>query len=99
MHSKVIEFIKNFHISSETLDLFTDCACYWFAEILALRFGGSVIYYNPHIVHFATMVGDKLYDIRGAVMYPEDYIEWSVYKEQFPETVESIEEACINLRR
>lgn len=40
--------------------------CYWFAFILADRFGGE-IWYNSKIVHFACKIQGRLYDIYGEV--------------------------------
>jgi hypothetical protein len=80
--------------------------CYWFALILAERFKGD-IWFNPKIVHFATKIGNNLYDIYGKVSpgicpvngkedYSEnDWISWTDFQLNHQEAVESIVNSCI----
>lgn len=80
--------------------------CYWFAFILAERFKGT-IWFNPKIVHFATMIDGTLYDIYGEITlginptngsrdYSEnDWVKWSDFQINNQEAVESIVKSCI----
>lgn len=94
--SEILEFIKVFQ-SSHTLVLFKDTACYWFALILHERFEGSIIVYEPHLIHFATKIKGNVYDISGLVDNPEDYIIWETYNPPLKDKL-LIEEYCIKLR-
>ena len=53
-------------------DTFRRGFCYWFAYMLAGRFPGAVILYEPIEGHFVTDIDGQLYDIRGNVspLYP-----------------------------
>ncbi len=76
---EVINFINLFQCE-QTIDLFTQGLCYWFAHILHTRFPyklffhedgltneASTIVYNAVEGHFMTKIGKRLYDIRGDV--------------------------------
>lgn len=65
---EILKFINEFQ-TKETIDLFTNKCCYWFAQILINRFGGE-IWYSDVNCHFyaAIMVIPnkwKLFDING----------------------------------
>lgn len=92
----ILEFIRIFN-SSENIELFTDNACYWFAIILSNRFSNSKIVYDPHQIHFATKIGNHIYDITGIVEYDEDYVDWLEYQEYADDT-DLIIQMCINMR-
>jgi len=64
--SKVISFINNFKSlhPSAIEECFSYGNCYWFAKILADRFGG-IIYYDEVDNHFITKIKDTFYDIMG----------------------------------
>ena len=62
------------------MKLFTECACFWFAIILHQRFKDSSIVYNPELVHFATKINGRVYDISGELSYPSDYVDWEDYR-------------------
>lgn len=96
MSSTILEFIKVFQ-SEFTEDLFKNCACYWFSQILHQRFPRSSIVYNPHIVHFATRIDSKVYDIAGIVEDESDYVDWDEYKESASDAYDIIAE-CIYLK-
>lgn len=96
--SAIIEFIKIFQ-SPSNINLFTECACYWFANILHQRFPNSYIVYDPHQVHFATKIEDRVYDITGIVGEDSDYIDWEYYAFFHQEDAELIIRNCINLER
>lgn len=96
---EVLDFIKIFQSESNKV-LFQDTACYWFAKILNERFEYSSIYYNPHIIHFATKIGGKLYDISGALEEVEDeYYDFEMYcRESSAYDIALILDNCINLK-
>lgn len=69
--------------------------CYWFAFILSERFRGS-IEYNPVLNHFATKVGDDLWDASGKVI-GGGFEPWDAYKRIDPIHTQRIERDCIHL--
>ena len=105
---KVLDFINNFKGSfpKELEWTFYNGYCYWFALILATRFSGE-IWFNPKIVHFATMIDDDLYDIYGRVepgicpitgfkdKSEDDWVSWLEFQYTHYEAVESIVNSCI----
>jgi len=106
--NRVEQFIDDFkELFAEELEtVFYRGYCYWFALILAERFKGE-IWFNAKIVHFATKIGDQLYDIFGAVCpginpftgeedNSENYwTSWSAFQIEHHEAVESIVNSCI----
>ena len=107
-NNKIENFINNMKklFPEELESVFYRGYCYWFAFILAERFKGT-IWFNPRIVHFATKIGNDMYDIYGKVRpgicpitgqedYSEsDWIEWSEFQINNHEAVESIVNSCI----
>lgn len=91
---EILRFIEVFRSPSNSI-LFSEEACYWFAIILHQRFPNSTIVYNPDIVHFATKIYNRVYDISGIVNHEEDYVEWEDYQE---DDRHLIEECCIKLK-
>lgn len=106
---KVSRFIREFkNIFPEELEYtFYHGYCYWFALILASRFGGE-IWFNPSIIHFAAKIDEKLYDIYGEVTpglnpvtgeFDEnkvEWIEWGKFQEtNNQDTIASIVDTCI----
>lgn len=89
----IIEFIKVFSSPSNEI-LFSEVACYYFAHILSDRFHGDIVY-NPYYVHFATMIDDSIYDIRGEIDNHDDYVLWDSYVE---DDRSLIEYNCIKLK-
>lgn len=68
-YDRVLYFISKFksYEKDEVLEkTFLKGYCYQFAIILKDRFDGEILY-EPIEGHFVTMIGDKLYDIRGDV--------------------------------
>lgn len=94
--SDILDFIKVF-TSPSTTNLFTECACYWFAVILRDRFSGTIVY-DPHRVHFATEINGSLYDITGHIKDTLDYINWEDYAST-AEDADLIIQYCIKLER
>ena len=89
----IIRFIQVFNSPSNEI-LFSEVACYWFAHILADRFFGDIVY-DPSQVHFATMIDDSIYDIKGEVDHPDDYVLWDLY---VGDDRDLIQYNCIKLR-
>ena len=79
----ILQFIKKFSdFGPQVVDCFTKGNCYWFARILAIEFMG-IIYYDPIVGHFATMIDGVLYDITGVVENPNDFISIEeIYKDE-----------------
>lgn len=109
MNYKVQHFIDKFkRLFPDELEFtFYRGYCYWFALILAERFGGT-IWFNSKIVHFATMIDGELYDIYGQVnpgicpvdgsedFSENDWTSWTDFQTNHQEAVESIINSCIN---
>ena len=76
MKKEILNFIKQFQ-NPDTIKVFTEGCCYWFAVILSRRFKQqhSTIMYHPVENHFATRIGDSLYDITGEID-SKDFWEW-----------------------
>lgn len=79
---EIDKFIAPFR-KPELIDIFTNGYCYYFAQILSTRFNSFLwhptdIYYNPIDCHFACLIGNKLWDINGAIS--DDIIEYQTNK-------------------
>lgn len=77
------QFISKFR-TPETIKVFTEGCCYWFAHILYTRFSMThkdpEIWYNAVSGHFATKINGKIYDITGEIKDPDDkWIKWDEY--------------------
>lgn len=81
MQEEVLQFINQFKEKGreEIEDTFMNGQCYWFAYILASRFGGT-LWFNPLIPHFCAKINRILYDIRGICESGEYWYEWETYK-------------------
>ena len=97
--SSIERFIARFR-GSETApyieEQFMNGCCYWFAFVLYTRFSGSKIMYSDHQNHFATKINGVLYDIRGAVSDPEDYVPWEDFKSIDSSHTANLVRNCIN---
>ena len=95
--NEVIKFINHFlqYNPKAIKQTFTEECCYWFAEILHLRFPDSKIVYAPIENHFMTQIGDKVYDITGAVPRSCYFciIDWDSYDD--PVHKERLTKQCI----
>lgn len=92
---EVITFIKHFQ-TPETIKVFTQGCCYWFAKILHERFENSRIVYNPVSGHFACHYDGLIYDITGCLGGPtENWFLWSVYQKVEPLDSERVRRYCI----
>ena len=79
-NKEVLDFIGHFYGANPEFakNLFSRGQCFWFAHILKARFKPAnretAIYYNQVLNHFATRIGDYLYDINGA--FPLCSVGW-----------------------
>lgn len=105
---EIDKFIAPFR-KPELINIFTNGYCYYFAQILSTRFNSFLwhptdIYYNPIDCHFACLIGNKLWDINGAIS--DDIIEyqtnkfghwykWKYYIDWEPLDSERVIENCI----
>lgn len=62
---QILDFIHQFQ-KPDTIDVFMNGMCYWFAEILKTRFPGGSILYNDIENHFSYYYDGIRYDIEGA---------------------------------
>jgi hypothetical protein len=100
-------FIAPFR-NPDTIHLFTEGYCYYFAKILQMRFTypdyTPDIYYNPIDCHFACLIYGELWDINGPVC--DDIIErginqyknwykWTYYMEVEPLDAARVKWNCI----
>ena len=63
--TQILDFIRQFQ-KPDTMDVFSNGMCYWFAEILKTRFPGGYILYNNIINHYTYYYDGIQYDIKGA---------------------------------
>jgi hypothetical protein len=87
----VEQFISRFTFKgakSEVIDTFTNGCCYWFAEILYLRFfafySNCAIVYDPLLNHWACAIGDRIYDITGDLTKNLKYswVDWEEHAKE-----------------
>ena len=86
-----IEAIKGGY-SYEIEETFSNGFCYWFAKILEIRFDG-IIYFNPDLIHFATLIEEQLFDINGLVTADNSWFNWEDY--QMKHDTDEIYHSCI----
>lgn len=93
-HEEILYFIKEFHKAKTT---FTTGCCYWFAQILSMRFGGTTMY-NQVENHWVQRIGNRLYDVTGDVteQYP-NAIEWAEFQRMEPGCARRLTEDCIDI--
>lgn len=74
--SEISEFTERF--LGDSTEAFTNGCCYWFAYILQKRFEAynATIMYSSVDNHFATKIGDKIYDITGDVTSKYEWDKW-----------------------
>ena len=94
MNKEILRFIKRFKKINPLVlkDQFYNGYCYYFAVILRERFGGE-IFFNPNLIHFATLIDNKMYDINGVIKEEDNWFEWKTYSETFDTT--DILNSCI----
>lgn len=92
----MLGFIGHFQ-NEGTVTTFTEGCCYWFAHILAERFCGGTIMYNPVDNHFAALIGGRLFDITGELAVEDlaDWVLWDVYQLVEPLDAGRVYDNCI----
>ena len=83
MEEKVKNFLKRFHESPDIDEVFTSGCCFWFAEILFLRFLDSEaqIMYDSAANHFGTKVDGRVYDVTGDVTDDYKWENWNDFSD------------------
>ena len=98
MEERILNFINNFQ-NIGTIQTFTEGCCYWFAEILRLRFEGEYsdveLMYNQIDGHFCTRIDGTLYDITGVLTDDGNWMTWCEFKDLDPVYAEVVERDCI----
>ena len=81
--SKVLSFIEQITIKypKEIKDVFSNGYCFWFAIILRERFHGE-IWFNSSLVHFATCIEDRLFDVNGMIDDTYGWMPWTEFQER-----------------
>lgn len=87
---RFIDGIKN----KETVKVFLEEYCYWFAVILKERFGGEIMF-SPEQNHFCCRVDGKLWNISGQVEDNGNWQEWWLYQMNEPLDAERVRKICI----
>jgi hypothetical protein len=82
MREKILDFIAHFQ-RPDTIEVFTNGMCYWFAVLLRERFGGDILY-NMAVGHFVCDIDGELYDVTGDVTEQYNY-DPMVYWDALPE--------------
>lgn len=81
MKTEIIKFIEQFQ-RPDTITVFTNGMCYWFAEILNKRFPKGQIVYDDIWNHFAYKLDSRIYDIMGDITDSDYHFEdWEDFKE------------------
>ena len=85
--NEVMNFINHFTDNGSNIaviDKFSYGCCYWFAEILRIRFAvkDAKIAYDVVDNHFATVIQGRVYDITGDVTDKFNFIDWNSYDDQ-----------------
>lgn len=107
LHETVINFINHFTDRGnrpQVIDTFLNGCCYWFAEILWLRFylnediSDCEIVYDPLYNHWACQINGKIYDIRGDITTDLKYSweKWFEYTELDALETARLYRDCIN---
>lgn len=93
------QFISKFR-TPETVKVFTEGCCYWFAHILYTRFTmthkNPEIWYNEVDGHFATKINGRLYDITGEIKDVNNkWVKWDDYLVNEPSYSMVVVKGCI----
>lgn len=99
--AEIVMFIGRFltdgdHVRNEVVECFTMGCCYWFAYILAARFGaqyGAEIVIDYTVGHFGTRIRGRVYDITGDVTEGHKWEPWAECPD--PNQQQRIIEGCI----
>ena len=76
-------FLNRFHSSDDINTVFTCGCCYWFAQILFIRFirDDTTIMYSISDNHFGTRINGRVYDITGDVTDKYDWKPWIEFQD------------------
>ena len=95
----VLKFINDFHQNGkrpQVIECFTCGHCFWFAYILASRFGlQSEIMYDEVMNHFGCRIENEIYDVTGIVTNDYDWISWADMRKKDSLLAARIERDCI----
>ena len=92
----VLNFIARFTDNGkrkEVIEALTCGCCYWFAQILSVRFDGYIMY-DLAENHFVTLIDGRLYDITGDVTEHYLVTPWDEYADEWHKS--RIIKQCIN---
>lgn len=92
--NEILDFIANFQ-SVQSIHIFTEGCCYWFAYILKGRFPRATIIYNPVENHFAVRIKGCAYDITGKIKVDKNWYSWSRYQKLDPLDAGRVYKNCI----
>lgn len=75
-------FLQRFR--GDTVAVFTNGCCYWFAMILFRRFirDGAEIMYDVVANHFGTKINGRVYDITGDITDKYTWTPWNEYEDE-----------------
>lgn len=79
---EISNFINQFKAyGPNVIDCFLNGMCYYFAQILKMRFNAEIMY-DPVINHFAARANGRIYDITGDITNDTKYhwYEWNIYE-------------------
>lgn len=98
MHDEVMYFINKFKCLDKAAieDVFLHGNCYWFAQILMLRFPkNSSLHYMEIEGHFIVQIDGRFYDISGERKdLKEIPTEWKYFQEIEPNHTKRIYKNC-----
>jgi hypothetical protein len=99
MQDEVLDFINRRFNNPEVIKSFTNGNCYYFAQILRIRFNKGFIVYNEIDNHFGYLLDNKVYDITGIVCknFKNDKLwqDWTFYAFTEPSNAKRIINDCI----
>lgn len=67
MQDEILDFINRRFNNPEVVKSFTNGNCYYFAQILKIRFIAGNIVYDEINNHFGYLFNNKVYDITGVI--------------------------------
>ena len=81
-NEQILDFIRQFQ-EPDTIKVFSNGMCYWFAEILKTRFPGGIILYNDTVNHYSYYYDGIQYDIKGvhSILAYSGETAWDNFKE------------------
>lgn len=89
-----LQFIKLFQ-KQETIEIFTNGLCYWFAFLLKGRFPDGEIMYDEVANHFGCAIAGRVYDITGDITDSYSWESWGDYHLREPLNGARIVRDCV----